>query len=445
MDKSREVIIIGGGAGGVKTALELRLLGFEGKIRLFEDRFLGGECTNVGCIPSKTFYNFAKLYYKSKKLLNQTLSINLQNIANTVKRVVNTIRKGIEYNLRKADIEILYQKPSIRKDKIVIEGREYNFDVVVIATGSSPIKLFDNKLKESEKILTNRELWGKNLENFIQEASKNRKILIVGGGFIGIEIATMFSTLFDSSYFVVIEKEKNIIPTADEEVINEIQKLILKSNPNLKIITNNLIKDISMSNEKLIIEYDNQKEEFDFVIFSAGRKINNPVEDTDSIKVDEFLRVSGYENVWAVGDVTGGKMLAHKAEFQAKIVAKNILNYLLNKEPKEKYTLTHEVQIPSIMFSIPEVGWYGLTENQLKEMGIEYNVKKISMAANPRAIADGSREGFVKLIYNNKGEILGVHIIAENVSELINIPMVYNSETIVFPHPTLSEIFTDLL
>ncbi|MFN3995086.1 MAG: dihydrolipoyl dehydrogenase family protein [bacterium] len=439
---TKEIFILGAGAGGTKVATELRLMGFEGKIRIIEDRFLGGECTNLGCIPSKSLYNIAKLYTKTRKILKQEISIDTKVISDNVRRAVNTIRKGIEYNLKNADIEVLYSKAIVKKDKIVIDNKEYNFDVLVVATGSSPVNFFEC----NPYVLTNRDLWGSRFQEFIDQINKGKKVLVIGGGYIGVETASIFSSIFTNSSFTIMEKENTILPMADDEIISEIQKILLKSG--IKVIPGVTIKQLTVENDKVLVKYSyvdkEEKEEFDFVIMSAGRKINNPLEDV-KLEVDEFLKVKGYENVWAVGDVTGGKMLAHKAEFQAKTVAKNIINYLQGKEISQKYTLTNEIQMPSIMFSIPEVGWYGLTEKQVKRMGLDYIVKRENLAGNPRAIADNSREGFVKIIYNNKGEILGVHILADNVSELINIPMAYNSQTIVFSHPTLAEVFNELL
>ncbi|MFN4219537.1 MAG: dihydrolipoyl dehydrogenase family protein [bacterium] len=439
---TKEIFILGAGAGGTKVATELRLMGFEGKIRIIEDRFLGGECTNLGCIPSKSLYNIAKLYTKTRKILKQEIPVDTKVISDNVRRAVNTIRKGIEYNLKNADIEVLYSKAIVKKDKIVIDNKEYNFDVLVVATGSSPVNFF----YDNPYVLTNRDLWGPRFQEFIDEINKGKKVLVIGGGYIGIETASIFSSIFTNSSFTIMEKENTILPMADDEIISEIQKILLKSG--IRIISGVTIKQLTVENGKVLVKYTSaykeEKEEFDFVIMSAGRKINNPLEDV-KLEVDEFLRVKGYENVWAVGDVTGGKMLAHKAEFQAKTVAKNIINYLQGKEISQKYTLTNEIQMPSIMFSIPEVGWYGLTEKQVKRMGLDYIVKRENLAGNPRAIADNSREGFVKIIYNNKGEILGVHILADNVSELINIPMAYNSQTVVFSHPTLAEVFNELI
>lgn len=441
----KEIFILGAGAGGTKVAIELRLMGFEGKIRIIEDRFLGGECTNVGCIPSKSLYNIAKIYAKTKKILKQEIPININVIYDNVRKAVNTIRRGIEYNLKNADIEVLYAKATLKKDKVLIDNKEYNFDVLVIATGSSPV----NFLGDNPLVLTNRDLWGSRFQEFLNEIHKGKQVLIIGGGYIGIETASIFSSIFTNSKFTIMEKENTILPMADHEIIDEIQKILVKNE--IRIITGVTVKKLTLENGKAMVEYVHNedkgisaKEKFDFVIISAGRSINNPLEN-GKIEIDEFLKLKGYENVWAVGDVTGGKMLAHKAEFQAKMVAKNIMKYLQGKEVSLRYTLTNEIQMPSIMFSIPEVGWYGLTEKQVKKMNLDYLVKKESLAGNPRAIADNSREGFVKVIYNNRGEILGVHILADNVSELINIPMVYNSQTIVFSHPTLAEIFNEIL
>ncbi|MCS7243944.1 MAG: NAD(P)/FAD-dependent oxidoreductase [Candidatus Calescibacterium sp.] len=441
----KEVFIIGGGPGGIKLAQELRVIGFNGKIHLLEDRFLGGECTNVGCIPSKTIYNFSKMSYKFRKMFKKSLSFDIEIIVSTLRKTVGTIRKGIEYNLKKAEVDVVNSKGILYKDKLSIDGKLHGFDAVVVATGSIPVRLGYNH----ERILTNRELWGDMFDTFVNDLKKGIKVLIVGAGYIGLETVSIFSNLFDNSHFVIIEKERSIIPTADDDIISEVHKSLLKNNSNVNILTNSVINKIEPLADNLVVEYVSNgntiKDEFSFVVFSLGRKPNIPMDGVDKIEVDEFLRIKGLNNVWAIGDVIGGKLLAHKAEYQAKIVANNLVDTLQGGISKHRYTKTNEIQIPSIMFSIPEVGWYGFTERELKDIGLDYTSKKVNMASNARAIVDNSREGFIKVLYNNRGEILGVHVIAENVSELINIPMVYNSETIVYPHPTTAEIFNELL
>lgn len=431
----REIAILGGGPAGTKLAQELRIMGFEGKIYLFEDRFLGGECTNVGCIPSKTVYNFAKLVYKTKKMLGQRLDISPSIIVDSVKRVVSTIRKGIEYNLKKYDVEIIDKKAFIDNGYVIFDSGKLKPDSIALAVGSYPINFWNN----SDRVLTNRELWGQYFEDFVNSLSKGIKVLVVGGGYIGLEAASMFATIFPNSHFVLIEKEKTIIPNADGDVVSEIHRSFSKNNPNIKIISSCQIKNLVQEKEVVTVDYlignNEVREFFDFVLISIGRKPN-----INGFKVDDFLRVNGSDSVWALGDVNGGKMLAHKAEFQAKIVANNILH-----GPKVRYTSTNELQIPSVMFTIPEAGWYGLTEDEVRKIGLQYYVKRANLSGNPRAIVDFSRDGFVKIIYNIRGEILGVHIVSDSVSELINIPMVYNSETIVYPHPTLSEVFNEIL
>jgi len=438
----KEIFVIGGGAGGVKVCQELRTLGFEGKIYLIEDRFLGGECTNVGCIPSKTVYNFSKLNYKIKKLLNQNFEIDPEKVISYTKRVVNTIRKGIEFTLKNFNIEVINKRASIRNGKIVIEDKEYSFDAVVLATGSSPIKIHNH-----EKVLTNRELWESKFDVFIKDLQKGCKVLIVGGGYIGLETASIFKNLYNDSEFTVIERENSIIFNADKDIQTEIHKILTKSN--IKILTSTMLENISPKENSLVVTIKNEEktyqDEYDYIITAIGRKINNPIENLENLKVNEYLQVEKFNNVWAIGDVTGGKMLAHKSEFQAKIAAKNIISYLANEKQKERYTLTHEIFMPSIMFTIPEAAWYGFTEQELQKKKIDYSIKKTSLASNSRAIVDNSREGFVKIILNQEGEILGTHIVAENSSELINIPMAYNSEIVIYPHPTILEVFNEIL
>lgn len=449
--EGKEVFIVGGGPGGVKLASELRKLGFEGKIRLFEANFLGGECTNVGCIPSKTLYNFSKLAQTHRKLIGKTLNIEPSVIYSTINKVVNTIRKGIEHNLKKDEVDVVFGYCYVDKDRVIFEGSSYSPDALVIATGSRPIASVGKENLKSERVMTNRELWGTYLEEFLKHLSKGCRVLIIGGGYIGLETACMMANIFNSSHFEIFEKQSTVIPFADFDVISEISRYLSRLQ-NLSIKTGVEISKIEEVGNLIRVEYrlgeQLRVDEFDFVILSLGRAPNLPFYDLKNygfLEVDEFLRVKGYDKVWAIGDVIGGKLLAHKAEYQAKIVAKNILDYFYGREPRVRYTKTNELQIPSIMFTIPEVGWYGLTEQEVQKLGVEYFSRKYLLAGNARAIVDMTREGMVKILYNQRGEVLGVHVVSHDVSELINIPMVYSSETIVYAHPTLAEIWQDIL
>ncbi|MGC8815606.1 MAG: FAD-dependent oxidoreductase [bacterium] len=452
----KEVFIVGGGPGGVKLAEELRKLGFDDKIYLIEDRFLGGECTNVGCIPSKAFFNFSKTFYKTKKNFNYELEINVDNIYNNIKRVVNTIKRGIEDKLKKLNIDVIFDFAKFNNDKIILSNKEFNYDILALATGSYPINILDiinHNVKDSSKILDNRKLWGDNLKDFLNDLSKGSRILIIGGGYIGLEIASFFS-IFKKSLFYVIELADRILFNADKDISLELFKYLNKDNVN--IFTSCKILEIKEENNKYVVSFErngkNEKLEVDYIVSAIGRKPNLPSnlvsnKGFDDSYFDNNLRLKGVKKlVFGLGDITGLKMLAHKAEYQAKIVAKNIINYLHQNKLKYEYTLNVENLIPGVVFTFPQVAFYGLTEDEAKsKLGNDVVIKKIDFASNSKAIADLDRIGFVKIIYNNLGEILGAHMIGNDVDLLVSVLLSYHSEVVIFPHPTLAEIFNELL
>ncbi len=451
----KEIFIVGGGPGGVKLAQELRILGFEGKIYLIENRFLGGECTNVGCIPSKTLFNFSKNFYKTKKLFNTELNLDVDNIYNSVKRVVSIIRKGIEDSLKKFDIDVVFDTAKFNNDKIILSNKEFSYDILALATGSYPINILSlvkNDVKDNSKILDNRGLWGEAFKGFLNDLFKGSRILIVGGGYIGLETASLFS-IFKKSLFYVFELADRILFNSDKEISAELFKNLNKDN--ISIYTSTKLLEIKQNGSSYLVVFEKSgkqdKLEVDYIISAVGRKPNLPLDLINkkelSNEFDSYLRLKGSKKlIFGLGDVTNFKMLAHKAEYQAKIVAKNIISYLSNNKLSYEYTLNTENLIPGVVFTIPQVAFYGLTEEEAKsKLNNNVIVKKSYFSANSKAIADLDRTGFIKVIYNDIGEILGAHMIGNDVDLLISTLLSYHSEIVIYPHPTLTEILNELL
>ena len=428
-------------------------MGFEGKIYLIEDRFLGGECTNVGCIPSKALFNFSKNFYKTKKLFNIELDLDVNNIYNSVRRVVNTIKKGIEDSLKKFEIDVVFDSAKFNNDKIILSNKEFNYEILALATGSYPVNILDlvkNDIKDNSRILDNRSLWGNSFKDFLNDLSKGSRILIVGGGYIGLETATLFS-IFKKSLFYIFEIFDRILFNADKEISAELFKNLNKDNINIYTSTKLLEIKQNKNSYLVIFEREGKQEqlEVDYIVSAIGRKPNLPLDliTKKEINFDNYLRLKGLKKlIFALGDVTGLKMLAHKAEYQAKIVAKNIITYLSQNKLNYEYNLNIESLIPGVVFTIPQVAFYGLTEEEAKhKLNNNVIVKRAYFAANSRAIADLDRNGFIKVIYNDLGEILGAHMIGNDVDLLVSTLLSYHSEIVVYPHPTLAEILNELL
>lgn len=457
----KEIFIVGGGPAGVKLAEELRNLGFESKIYLIEDRFLGGECTNVGCIPSKALFNFSKNFYKTQKNFNINIVLNPDSIFTNIRRVVNTIRKGIEDKLKKLEIDVIFNTAKFNNDKIIVSNKEYDYDVLALATGSYPINILNlvkSDIKDDSKILDNRALWGDRLKDFLNDLAKGSRILIVGGGYIGLETASLFS-IFKKSLFYVIELADRILPNADKEISTELFKHLNKDNVNI-FISSKLV-EIKQNNDSYLVIFEREGKleqlEVDYIVSAIGRKPNLPLELINKSNVNEtYINDSYFDNnlrlkaskklIFGLGDVTSLKMLAHKAEYQAKIVAKNIIDYFYKNKLSYEYTLNIESLMPGVVFTIPQVAFYGLTEDEARnKLNNNVIVRKAYFSANPKAIAELDRIGFVKIIYNNLGEILGAHMIGNDVDLLVSVLLSYHSEVVVFPHPTLAEILNELI
>lgn len=434
-----DIAIIGAGPGGYIAAIRASQLG--AKVVLIEKELIGGTCLNKGCIPSKTIIHSANVYSQTKKL--SKLGVNVENISLDYSKVferknsvVDKIRKSLTGLIKSHNIDIIEGNAEVLdKNTLIVNEDKIEFKNLIIATGSKPSELPD--LKTDNDFILNSDM----LLN-LEELPKS--MLIIGSGAIGLEWATMLAS-FDVKIYLV-ELAPNILPIADIDVSTRVERILKRQRIDFykgTSIQNIEDKKVSLTNGVQL--------EPDKILVAAGRapvlfgleKLNLEM-NGKFIKVDNNLKTN-IDNVYAIGDVTGYLQLAHTASHQGLCAVENIL---LNKNGNINYR-----NIPSIVYTNPEIASVGYTQQQLDEEGHEYKVSNFPMAALGKAQADDEIEGFVKILsVDNK--IAGAHIIGAEASALIHqLSIAINAglgveelKDNVFAHPTYSEaVFESLL
>ena len=449
MSEKFDVTVIGGGPGGYVCAIRLAQLGL--KTACIESRdTLGGTCLNIGCIPSKSLLNLSENFHKAKnfkKIGIETgeIKLNLSKMMENKDKAVTTLTKGVEFLIKKNKISYFKGIGSFKsssKISIVKDGKETTIITgkTIISTGSEAVSLPGINFDE-EKILSST--------GALSISSLPKKMIVVGGGYIGLEMGSVWSRL--GTEVQVIEFLEHITPGMDKEISNEFMKILKKQG--IKFELNTKVEKITKKNNGVIIEISNKngeknKLEADVVLISVGRKpfTSNLNLENIGVELDKKGRVkvnknfeTNIKNIYAIGDVIEGPMLAHKAEEEGIAVAELIAG--------QSGHVNYEV-IPGVIYTSPEVASVGKTEEQLKEKGTSYKIGKFPFAANSRAKAINDSEGFVKILADSVTDIvLGVHIIGPHAGEMIaemSVAMEFgaSSEDIArtcHAHPTFSE------
>ena len=420
---SFDLIVIGGGPGGYVCAIRAAQLGL--KTACVESRgTLGGTCLNVGCIPSKSLLNLSENYHKAKKNFNNQgieigeINLNIKKMMSNKEKSVQVLTKGVEFLLKKNKVTYLKGKGVIfSKNNVVVYSKEekksYNAKNIVIATGSYSTSLPGIEVDEKNIVSSTGAL-------SFQQVPKN--LVVIGGGYIGLEMGSVWSRL--GSEVTAIEYLDNITPGMDTEIAKEFQKILIKQGIKFKL--NSKVTAIKKNNNQLIVEFENNsnstKENIsaDKVLVSVGRKpyteglnltkIGVKKDKFGKIEVNDKLQTN-IENIFAIGDVIKGPMLAHKAEEEGIAVAE----ILAGQAGHVNYDV-----IPGVIYTSPEVATVGKTEEQLKKLNIDYKVGKFPFIANSRAKVNNETEGFVKILANAKTDkVLGVHIIGPHCGDMI--------------------------
>tara|TARA_B100000900_G_scaffold75862_1_gene60691 strand:+ start:44 stop:1444 length:1401 start_codon:yes stop_codon:yes gene_type:complete len=450
MSDKFQVVVIGGGPGGYVCAIRLAQLGI--KTACIESRgSLGGTCLNIGCIPSKSLLNLSEEFQKVKKLANKGIEVseiklNLKKMMKSKEKAVTVLTKGVEFLLKKNKVTYFKGRGSFRSKNEILIKDENNKEIViqtektVLATGSLPTSLPGIEIDEKTIVSSTGVL---SLEKVPS------KMIVVGGGYIGLEMGSVWSRL--GAKVEVIEFLDHITPGMDKEISFEFMKILKKQG--IKFHMQNKVETIKKNASGVVIStVDNNgnknNHECDVVLISVGRKpnteglnlenVNVSLDEKKRIKTDKNFKTN-VENIYAIGDVIDGPMLAHKAEDEGIAVAENIAG--------QSGHVNYDT-IPGVIYTTPEVASIGKTEEQLKKLNKNYKVGKFSFMANSRAKAIDDTEGFVKILADEQSDkVLGAHIIGPHAGELIaeiGIAMEFgaSAEDIArtcHAHPTFSE------
>ena len=450
MAEKFQAVVIGGGPGGYVCAIRLAQLGL--KTACIESRgSLGGTCLNIGCIPSKSLLNLSEEFHKVKDLSNKGIEVgqvklNLPKMMKSKDKAVTVLTKGVEFLLKKNKVTYFKGTGSFKsKNEILIKDSEnkethVEADKIIIATGSLPASL--PGVKFDEKVIVSS-------TGALKLEQVPKKMVVVGGGYIGLEMGSVWSRLGTEVH--VVEFLDHITPGMDKEISTEFMKILKKQKINFHLQHKvEQIKKNSTNATVSTLDKEGKKKDFDcdVVLVSVGRKpntiglnldkVNIDLDKKNRIKTDKNFKTN-QDNIYAIGDVIAGPMLAHKAEDEGIAVAENIAG--------QSGHVNYDT-IPGVIYTTPEVASIGKTEEQLKELNIKYKIGKFSFMANSRAKAIDDAEGFVKILADEKTDkVLGAHLIGPHAGELIaeiGVAMEFgaSSEDIArtcHAHPTFSE------
>lgn len=439
-----DVIIIGAGSGGYKSAEILADAGK--KVLLIEkEQNMGGVCLNWGCIPTKSYIAMCETIETVKNAckmgidLKYEMNIDFSKVKSRKDRTVKLLTMGLKKTLTGKGIEILSAEAELVDGKIIAGDSEYTFDKLILATGSTD-KGLQNACFDHEFILDSKDILS------IEHVPE--KLIIVGAGVIGVEMATVFSTA--GSEVTIVEYLDSILPQSGNTLIKEESLKILKKS-GVKCVTGTGVKEIDRDKKQVILDNGNIIEA-DAVLLSTGRmpvtfewmkKAGIEMDGKGFIKTDSRCRTSG-KGIFAVGDVAGEPMLAHKAYYDAKAASYEILGKGFDKD----YT-----NIPSSVFTLPPISVCGISEDAAKESVPGYRKYEAMYAVNGRAATYDARTGICSIITDEEGRLLGatiigkesdvmIHELAVLIQNGLNIEHLHNT---VHIHPTLSEIIEDAI
>ncbi|WP_037320542.1 dihydrolipoyl dehydrogenase [Salegentibacter sp. Hel_I_6] len=419
-----DVAVIGSGPGGYVAAIRCAQLGMKTAI-IEKYSTLGGTCLNVGCIPSKALLDSSHHYHDAVKHFEEhgidipgEVKVNLEKMMERKSSVVSQTCDGVKFLMDKNKIDVFEGVGSFKdKTHINIEKNDGETETIeaakiIIATGSKPANLPFIEL-DKERIITSTEALK------LKEIPKH--MVVIGGGVIGLELGQVYRRL--GAEVTVVEFLDRITPTMDSALSKELQKVLKKQG--IKFHTSTKVKSVERNGDEIIIKADDKKDKeielkADYCLVSVGRRpftdglnadaAGVKVDDKGRIEVNEHLQTNT-DNIYAIGDVVKGVMLAHKAEEEGTFVAETIAG----QKPHIDYNL-----IPGVVYTWPEVASVGKTEEQLKEDGVKYKEGKFPMRALGRSRASGDTDGFVKILADEKtDEVLGVHMIGARTADLI--------------------------
>lgn len=442
-----ELVVLGSGPGGYAAAFRAADLGK--KVALIE-RYdvIGGVCLNVGCIPSKALLHVAKVIDDAADMTSNGIDfgkpkIDIDKVRGYKEKIVKQLTGGLKSMAKQRKVEIVtgYGKFT-GANQIVVENNHekttVNFEHAIIAAGSLPVKLpfipEDPRIIDSTGALELKDVKG--------------HLLVIGGGIIGLEMATVYQSL--GMKISIVEMMDQIIPGADVDVIKPLYQRISKLYEAILLKTS--VTKVEAKKDGIYVTFkgDNapsEPQKYDKVLVAVGRTPNGKLIGAEKagVKVDErgFISVdnqmrTNVSHIYAIGDIVGQPMLAHKATYEGRLAAEVVAG---------KKHFNDAKCIPSVAYTDPEIAWVGITENQAKEQDIEYDKGVFPWLASGRALSLGRSEGLTKLLFDKNGTVIGAGIVGVNAGDLISevglaIEMGCDAEDIaltIHPHPTLSE------
>ena len=447
--RETDIVVIGGGPGGYPAAFEAADKGYK-VIMVNDDVAPGGVCLNRGCIPSKALLHVAKLINEAKEsaewgITFQKPEINLDQLRDFKNKVVTQLTGGIGQLAGARNVEILKgfgrfkDAHSVEVSKQDGTKETIQFKYAIVATGSSPavppvFDLDDDRIMDSTGAL--------------ELADIPAKLLVVGGGYIGLEMGSVYAAL--GSEVTVVEMTGGLLPGADRDLVRPLQKRLTESFAAIHL--NTKVEKLTPGEEGITADLSGEGVEpqqlFDRVLISIGRRPNNKgigfentkleLDDRGFIKHDAQQRTAE-PHIYAIGDIAGEPMLAHKATREAKVAVESIAG---------EFGEFDNIAIPAVVFTDPEIAWCGVTELEAKDQGLDVEITRFPWAASGRAQTLGRTEGLTKMIFDKKtGRVLGVGIVGPGAGELIAegmlaVEMAAVAEDVaesIHAHPTLSE------
>ena len=436
-----DTVVIGAGPGGYLAAIRLAQLGRD--VKLIEKDKIGGVCLNDGCIPSKALVHASELLRSMKDTetgVEGEASVDPEKLQEWKEKVVDRITSGVETLEDKNGVEIIEGNARLKSGKEVhinteMASKTLKFDKCIIATGSSPVQI-PGLEPDGEKVIGSKEA--------LKLKEIPGKFVIVGGGYIGMELGMVYSRL--GSEVTVVEAGDSILSGMDSEAVRTVQKKAEEMG--MEIVTGEKAEEAVEKDGRTVLKTDKNEYEADKIMVAVGRKPNTEgiglgkagveLDGKGFIETDETMKTSS-ENIYAIGDVAGQPLLAHKAYYEGKVAAEVIAG--------EKSASDYQA-MPYAVYTEPEIAGTGLSEEEAEEQGFDVRTGRFPLGGNGRAVTMESDEGFVKVIGDREsGLLLGAVICGENASEMVSElslgiemgALVEDLAMTIHPHPTVSE------
>jgi dihydrolipoamide dehydrogenase len=447
--KNFDLVVIGAGPGGYVAAIRASQLGL--KTAVVEANHLGGICLNWGCIPTKALLKCSEVSYTLSHLADygfsaENIKFDFTKIIERSRNVANKLSEGIKMLLKKNKVEVIngFAKFTSKNEIIVNDKEAIKAKYFIVATGAKA-RVLSGFEPDGESVWTYREA--------MVAKALPKSLIVVGSGAIGCEFANFYANL--GTKVTILEAMERILPVEDAEISKIAHKSFEKQG--ITIETGIKLESLSKTAKSVKVKYSGKELEAEKLIMAVGvvpntegislEKAGVNLDEKKLIKIDDYCKTSN-PNIFAIGDVTQGPWLAHKASHEGMIAVEKIAS-LEGKYDSKKVHKLNRLNIPGCTYTRPQIASVGLTEAKALEMGYKLKIGRFAPAGNGKSIASGETEGLVKTIFDAKtGELLGVHLIGAEVTEMISTFLIGKQMeaveedfiSTIFPHPSLSEM-----